>query len=69
MNTDGRIVVSATLAGKMGTKSSGGYFEFNSGGLELFTGSASATFTFDDGRSVTIKLSNCKHPKSVKIFK
>lgn len=69
-NTGARIVKSAVLEGVQGTfnNPSNGYFDFNSGGRDLFHDNSEITFIFEDGGSVSFKLKECKNPGGVHIF-
>ncbi|KAI8916715.1 hypothetical protein DFJ77DRAFT_351259 [Powellomyces hirtus] len=69
MNTGGEITASATLAGVAGRRSNGAWFDFNSGGRDLFKNSEVVTFTYESGKKVSFKLSECRQSSGVQIFR
>ncbi|KAI8586019.1 hypothetical protein BDZ88DRAFT_430817 [Geranomyces variabilis] len=69
LNTGSEIPAAAVFAGVHGSWSNGGWFEFNSGGRELFTNNAVVVFTHRSGRTASFTLQDCKQSVGVQIFK
>lgn len=67
-NTKGEIPKSATLAGKPGISEPSSFFEFNSGGAELFVDSALVVFTYESGNTATFNLGQCSKSSTVHIW-
>ncbi|KAJ3346343.1 hypothetical protein HDU83_003153 [Entophlyctis luteolus] len=67
LNTSGRLVSGAKLAGISGTVSSGDWYQFQAGASPFKT-TDSVVFTYTDGTSSTFALSQCVQPSGVQIF-
>lgn len=67
-NTSGKLPSSAVIAGISGTRGNDDWFQFNSNGQNLFTDTATVTFTYEDGSSDSFTISQCLSGGQPQIF-